>query len=57
MPKEIAKIREQRELLSDIVDTMSEIDPWSHIITRDQGKWDGNRIEERFRDALREDEE
>jgi hypothetical protein len=57
MPKEITKTREQRELLSDILDTIGEINPLLRSIIRDQGKWDLDRLEERIRDALREDEE
>ena len=57
MPKEITKIREQRELLSDLVDTISEINPLLRSIIRDQGKWDFDRLEERIRDVLRQDEE
>jgi transcription termination factor NusB len=57
MPKEVTKSREQRELLSDILDTISEINPLLRSIIRDQGKWDLDRLEERIRDILREDEE
>jgi hypothetical protein len=57
MPKEVTKSREQRELLSDILDTISEINPLLRSIIRDQGKWDLDRLEERIRDTLREDEE
>jgi hypothetical protein len=57
MPKEITKIREQRELLSDLLDTISEINPLLRSIIRDQGKWDLDRLEERIRDVLRQDEE
>jgi hypothetical protein len=57
MPKEITKTREQRELLSDILDTISEINPLLRSIIRDQGKWDLDRLEEHIRDVLRHDEE
>jgi hypothetical protein len=57
MPKEITKIREQRELLSDILDTISDINPLLRSIIRDQGKWDVDRLEERLRELLRDDEE
>jgi hypothetical protein len=57
MPKEIMKSREQRELLSDILDTVSDINPLLRSIIRDQGKWDLDRLEERIRDVLREDDE
>ncbi len=57
LPKEVTKTREQRELLSDILDTLSDINPLLRSIIRDQGKWDLDRLEERIRDVLREDEE
>ncbi|MGH8057593.1 MAG: hypothetical protein ACREOH_10225 [Candidatus Entotheonellia bacterium] len=57
MPKEITKIREQRELLSDILDTISDVNPLLRSIIRDQGRWDLDRLEERIREVLREDEE
>jgi hypothetical protein len=56
MPKEITKVREQRELLSDILETISDINPLLRSIIRDQGKWDLDRLEERIQDVLREDE-
>ena len=57
MPKEITKIREQRELLSDILETISEFNPLLRSIIRDQGKWDLDRLEERTREVLRDDNE
>jgi hypothetical protein len=54
---QITKIREQRELLSDLLDTIAEINPLLRSIIRDQGKWDLDRLEERIRDVLRQDEE
>jgi hypothetical protein len=57
MPKEITKSREQRELLSDILDTIDDINPLLRSIIRDQGKWDLDRLEERIRDILRDEEE
>ena len=56
MPKEVTKAREQYDLLSDILDTISEINPLLRSIIRDQGKWDLDRLEERIRDVLRDDE-
>lgn len=53
---EIMKAREQYELLSDIADTIAEIDPMLRSIIRDQGKWDLDRLEERIRDILVEEE-
>jgi hypothetical protein len=57
LPKEIMKSREQQELLNDILDTVSDINPLLRSIIRDQGKWDLDRLEERIRDVLREDDE
>jgi hypothetical protein len=51
-PNEIVKSREQYELLSDIADTISEINPMLRSIIRDQGRWDLDRLEERLRDIL-----
>ena len=56
-PKEITKSHEQRELLSDILETIADINPLLRSIVRDQGKWDLDRLEERIRDVLREDDE
>jgi hypothetical protein len=56
-PREITNIREQRELLSELLDTISEINPLLRSIIRDQGKWDLDRLEERIRDVLRDDDE
>jgi hypothetical protein len=52
MPLEATKSREYFELLADIADTISEIDPMLRSIIRDQGKWDLNRLEQRIRDVL-----
>jgi hypothetical protein len=57
MPREVTKTREQHELLSDILDTISDINPLLRSIIRDQGKWDLDRLEERIRDVLREESE
>jgi hypothetical protein len=57
MPKEVTKSREQRELLSDILETISDINPLLRSIIRDQGKWDLDHLEERIRAVLREDDE
>ena len=56
MPKEITKTREQYQLLNDILDTVAEIDPMLRSIVRDQGNWDLDRMEERIREALGEEE-
>ncbi len=57
MPKEITKTREQYQLLNDILDTVSEINPILRSIVRDQGNWDIDRLEERIREILEEEEE
>jgi hypothetical protein len=57
LPREITKIREQRELRSDLLDTLSEINPLLRSIIWDQGKWDLDRVEERIRDVWRDDDE
>jgi hypothetical protein len=57
MPREITKTREQHQLLSDILDTVTEINPVLRSIIRDQGKWDIDRLEEQIRELLKEEEE
>lgn len=57
MPKEIIKTREIHDVLSDILDTISDINPLLRSIIRDQGHWDLDRLEERLRDVLRDEEE
>jgi hypothetical protein len=57
MPKEITKTREQYQLLSDILDTISEINPVLRSIIRDQGKWDIDRLEERIKELLGDEDE
>ena len=47
-PKEITEARGQYELLSDILDTISEINPMLRSIIRDQGQWDLDGIEQQF---------
>jgi hypothetical protein len=39
------------------VDALSEINPLVRSIIRDQGQWDLDRVEERIRDVLRDDDE
>ena len=56
-PNEIMRAREQQDLLSDIADSISAINPMLRSIIRDQGKWDLDRLEERLRDLLVEEEE
>lgn len=52
MPSEITRVREQHQLLGDILDTIDEINPMLRSIIRDQGKWDLDRLEERIREVL-----
>jgi hypothetical protein len=56
-PKEVTKVHEQRELLSDILETLNDINPLLRSIIRDQGKWDLDRLEERIQDVLRDEQE
>lgn len=55
-PREITNIREQRQLLVDILDTIKEIDPLLRSIVRTQGNWDLDRLEERIIEVLDMDE-
>ena len=57
MPREVTKSREQYNLLRDILDTISDINPLLRSIIRDQGQWNLDRLEERLKDILREEEE
>ncbi|MGD8278524.1 MAG: hypothetical protein PVH00_10885 [Gemmatimonadota bacterium] len=52
MPEGVTRAQEQRQLLSDILDTIEEMNPILRSIIREQAKWDLNRLEERIRDAL-----
>jgi hypothetical protein len=56
MPKEVTKTREFYDMLSDILDTISDINPLLRSIIRDQGHWDLDRLEERINDILRDEE-
>ena len=55
-PREVTKAREQYELLSDILETIGEINPLLRSIIRDQGKWDLDRLEERIRETVADEE-
>lgn len=57
LPREMAKAREQQDLLSDILDTLGEINPLLRSIIHDQGHWDLDRLEERIKEIVRYDEE
>jgi hypothetical protein len=53
-PEEVIRSTEQKELLTDILDSLETINPMLRSIIRDQGDWDLNRLEERIRDVLQE---
>lgn len=56
-PGEVTRVREQRQLLADILDAIDSINPMLRTFIREQGKWDLDRLEERIQDVLFEDEE
>jgi hypothetical protein len=56
MPREIMQTQEQYQLLRDILDTISDTNPLLRSIIRDQGHWDVDRLEERLREVLREED-
>jgi hypothetical protein len=53
-PKEVTQAQEQKQLLCDILDTISEINPMLRSIIRDQGHWDIDRLEVRLAQVLQE---
>ena len=55
-PEEFWRSREQIQLLADILDTVEGIDPMLRTIISDQGRWDLDRLEERIRDTMSEEE-
>ncbi|MHB8865920.1 MAG: hypothetical protein ACYC6N_26360, partial [Pirellulaceae bacterium] len=57
IPREEASTQEQYEVLRDILDTVSEINPLLRTIINDQGNWDLDGLEERIRDILGEDDQ
>ena len=57
IPRAEARTQEQYEVLRDILDTLSEINPLLRTIIKDQGNWDLGALEERIRDILGEDEQ
>jgi hypothetical protein len=57
VPRAESNEQEQSQLLHDILDTISEINPLMRTIIRDQGNWDLDRLEERAREVLGEDVE
>lgn len=52
MPKAVTNVREQRQLLADILDTVQEIDPMLRSIVLTQGKWNLDRLEEQIMDMF-----
>lgn len=56
-PEEVTRGREQRQLLADILDRVSAINPMLRTIISEQGKWNLDRLEERIRELLGEDAE
>jgi hypothetical protein len=56
-PQEVTRAQEQRELLTDILDTIEELNPVLRSIIRDQAKWDLDRLEERIREVLGQQDE
>ncbi|HXK60327.1 MAG TPA: hypothetical protein PLP42_10590 [Acidobacteriota bacterium] len=57
MPKAATKAREVYELLTDILDTISEFDPILKSIIREQGGWDLDMLKDRISSILIEDQE
>jgi hypothetical protein len=54
-PEEITRSTEQQHLLTDILDSIEEINPMLRSIIREQGAWDIDRLEERLKEALETD--
>jgi hypothetical protein len=54
MPSEVTRVREQQQLLGDILDTINDIDPMLKTIIRSQGGWDLERLAERINEILGE---
>ena len=57
MLKEGTRIQEQHEVLREILGAIGDINPLLRSFIRDQGKWDLDRLEERIRNVLRDDED
>lgn len=55
-PTEIVDMREQLELLKDIAEALEDVQPMLRSIVRDQGHWDLDRLEERLKTILGEEE-
>ena len=56
-PREVTRVHEQRQVLSDILDTIDELNPVLRSIVRDQAHWDLDRLEERIREVISEGED
>jgi hypothetical protein len=56
MPKEATKAREIYELLSDVLDTVTDFDPILKSIIREQGGWDLDLLRDRIRSILTEEQ-
>lgn len=54
-PGEITRAREQYQLLADILDNVTEINPMLRTIIREQGHWDLDLLEERIRELIGEE--
>lgn len=52
MPSEVTRVREQQQLLGDILDTINDIDPMLKTIILSQSKWDLDRLSERIKEIL-----
>jgi hypothetical protein len=57
MLKEGMRIQEHHEVLHEILGAIGDINPLLRSFIRDQGKWDLDRLEERIRNVLRDDED
>lgn len=54
LPGEVARAQEQYQLLTDILETVQEVDPMLRTIVREQGRWDLDQLERRIRETLSE---
>jgi len=57
LPGEVTRAQEQRHLLTDILETVQDINPVLRRIVREEGQWDLNQLERRIRETLREPED
>ena len=54
-PGEITRAREQYQLLADILDNVSNINPMLRTIVGEQGNWNLDLLEERIRELMGEE--